>query len=334
MTAFTEDELVAAIRRILTGPAPGVLIGIGDDAAVVELGSHSEILTSDMLVEGIHFDRRTTSPRDLGYKAIAVNVSDVAAMGGGPRYAMASLGLPSDAEAAWVMELYGGMREAADEYAVPVVGGDTSRADRIVLSVAMTGEVPDGGAVGRSGARAGDRIVVTGVLGAAAGGLALSTADPHAIGAVLGTDWARDLLGAHLRPHARVAEGQALARAGATAMIDVSDGLAKDLGRLCRESGVGAALDLSRIPLAPALEDLAKVLPVEPLTLAMEGGEDYELLATLRPVAVEGAVAALEERFTPLSTIGEITAAPGIVSVEPDGLRRPVRAGGWDHFAS
>ena len=130
---FTEDELVATIRKLLAGDAPGVELGIGDDAALVDMGDRLAILTTDMLVEGVHF-RRTIAPRDLGYKAIAVNVSDVAAMGGSPRYGLVSVGLAEDEEIGWIVELYGGVRDAAAEYGMAVVGGDTSRADRIVDS--------------------------------------------------------------------------------------------------------------------------------------------------------------------------------------------------------
>lgn len=334
VSGFTEDELVEAIRRILSGGGPGVILGPGDDAAVVERGPHLMALTVDMLVEDVHFIRAAVSPRDLGYKALVVNVSDVAAMGGSPRYAVVALAIPPEIEGGWVVELYGGLREAADEYAVSVVGGDTSRADRIIVSVTVTGEVPTNGAVSRSGAEPGDRIVVTGELGAAAGGLRLAAADPHEVGAVLAADWAQELLGAHLRPVARVGEGQALARIGATAMIDVSDGMAMDLRRLCLASGVGAAVSLAAVPVAASLDELKGVLPIDPLDMALAGGEDYELLATLPPGVVDRAGAALFERFgTRLTDIGAVTVGDAVVTIDPDGAERPL-VGGWDHFGT
>src|SRR5439155_4867608 len=137
VTGFDEDELVAALRRLLSGDAPGVRLGPGDDAALVDLGPHLGILTADLMVEDVHFRLATTSPRDLGYKSLAVNVSDVAAMGGSPRFALVSLGLPVDTELGGVVELYGGVREAADEHAMAVVGGDTSRAARVLVSVGV-----------------------------------------------------------------------------------------------------------------------------------------------------------------------------------------------------
>jgi thiamine-monophosphate kinase len=330
---FTEDELVATIRKILAGEGPGVRLGIGDDAALVDVGDRLDILTTDLLVEDVHFRRDGISPRDLGYKAIAVNVSDIAAMGGSPRYGLVSVALPRDVAIGWVVELYGGVRDASAEYAMTVVGGDTSLSDRIVLSVTVTGEVAKDGAVTRAGARPGDRLVVTGALGASAGGLRLAEADPEAVRSAVGSEWARELVAAHVRPQARVGEGQTLAQAGATAMMDLSDGLAIDLGRLCRESAVGAAVELARIPVAPGLAPLAGVLPIDPLQLALSGGEDYELLAALPPHAVGPATSKIRERFgTPLTEVGEIRREEGLVAVLEDGSERPLEPTGWDHF--
>ncbi|MCA1726546.1 MAG: thiamine-phosphate kinase [Actinobacteria bacterium] len=334
-TPFSEDRLIAGLRRLLSGDAPGVDIGVGDDAAVVELGRHPAVLTTDLLVEGVHFRRSATSAHDLGYKAIAVNVSDVAAMGGSPRYATVSLGLRSGEETPFVMELYGGMLEAAEEYGLAVVGGDLSRADRVVISVSLVGEVAKGRAVARSGARPGDRIVVTGALGAAAGGLQLSEAAPSKVHDALGAEWARELFAAQARPVARVGEGQTLAQAGATAMMDLSDGLSLDLSRLCAESGVGARVERHLLPVAAGLFDLQKVLGIDPVELALHGGEDYELLATLPAEAVEPTLRKLGERFgTSLAEVGEITDQTGVLTLSgDDGAEAPLEPRGWDHFA-
>jgi thiamine-monophosphate kinase len=333
--SFTEDDLAETLRKILAGDHPGVRLGPGDDAALLEPSRHLNVLTVDMLVEGVDFERGTTTPRDLGYKAVAVNVSDVAAMGGSPRFGVVALGLPAGFEPGWVIELYSGLREAADEYAMAIVGGDLSLADQVVLSVTVTGEVPDGGAVTRSGARPGDRIVVTGALGAAAGGLRLLQAPAQSVAHAMGSAWARELVAAQSRPTARVGEGRTLARCGATAMIDVSDGLTRDLWRICRAGGVGAAVSLDAVPVAEAVERLGEVMPVEPLVLALEGGEDFELLATMAPDAVEGAAKDLQERFgTRLTDIGEIREGHGLVAVGSAGSERPLEPRGWDHFGS
>ena len=331
---FTETELVEALRRVLSGPGPGVRLGPGDDAALVEPGKHLGVLTVDMLVENVDFRRPGTPPRDLGHKAITVSVSDVAAMGGSPRFALVALGVPPNMDAAWLVELAAGMREAADEYALAVVGGDLSGAAEAIVSVTLTGEVPETGAVPRSGAKAGDRIVVTGSLGSAAGGLKLERAPSSSVAGVVGTPWARELSAALQRPVARVGEGRTLARAGATAMIDVSDGLALDLARVCRASGVSGAVVLGHIPVASALRQLERVMPISPVQLALEGGEDFELLATMPAAAAKEASAELQERYgTPLTDIGEIREGSGLVTIRADGSERPLEPRGWDHLA-
>ena len=331
---MNEDDLVAAIRRLLPADPPDVVQGIGDDAAVVRFGDRLGLLTVDMLVERVDFDPGVTVARDLGYRAVAVNLSDIAAMGGSPRYCLVALAMPADTEPGWVVELFGGMREAADEHAVTIVGGDLSRSDVVTVSVTMTGEATPGGVVLRSGARAGDRLVITGRLGAAAGGLRLLAAGPRAVARARSDGWGSDLIAAQLRPAARVGEGQVLARCGATAMIDVSDGLAKDLGRVCAASGVGAAIALDRLPIAPGLEDLRRVTGDDPVRLALAGGEDFELLAAMPAVGVEGASATLAERFgTPLTDIGEVRTDARLVTVGPDGAEEVLAPDGWDHFA-
>jgi thiamine-monophosphate kinase len=229
---------------------------------------------------------------------------------------------------AWVIELYGGFRAACDEYALSLVGGDLSLADRIVISVTVGGEVAKGKAVLRSGASPGDRIVVTGALGASAGGLLLARNGGEAVT----TEWGRALIEAHFRPVARVGEGETLAQAGATAMMDLSDGLALDLSRLCAESAVGARVQLDAIPVAPQLRELTRVLSIDPLEVALSGGEDYELLATIDGSVVATAGAKLEERFgVPLTEIGEITES-GLLAVDADGGERALEPKGWDHF--
>lgn len=330
---LSEDDLIEAIRRVVDVEHPGVLLGIGDDAALVEPGSGEAVLTTDMLIEGVHFVRGSISARDLGAKAIVVNVSDIAAMAASPRYALVSVGLPEDVEAAWVIELAGGMRAACDEYALALVGGDTNRAPVVVVSVTVVGHVAPGRAIRRSGARIGDAIVVTGQLGAAAGGLALSRAHPSRAAAALSRPWGRELAGALARPVARVGEARTLAQAGASAMMDLSDGLAKDLARLCRASGVGARVELARVPVAAGLAAGAETLGVDALALALGGGEDYELLATLPPEAVGPAREALAERFgVPLAEIGRIVEGAGLVGVDADGREVPLEPVGWDHF--
>jgi thiamine-monophosphate kinase len=336
MPGFSEGELLDAIRKVLSGEAPGVVVPVGDDAAVVDPGRAHTVLSADMLIEDIHFNLDSTSAHDLGHKALAVNVSDLAAMGAAPRYGLLSLGLPQKAETSWVVELYGGILEGAAEYGMSIVGGDTSRSEQHVLAVTVMGAVAKGKAVTRSGARPGDALVVTGELGAGAAGLALARTPPHDARTILGSDAGRGALRAQLRPVARVGEGETLAQAGASAMIDISDGLAIDLHRVCEESGVGARLLLAEVPVANDAREVSSALGLDALELALSGGEDYQLLATLPHEVVEPTRHKLLERFgTDLIEIGEITEADlGVVSVAEGGAEAPLPRTGWDHFAS
>jgi thiamine-monophosphate kinase len=312
---ITEDELIAAIGRVLSGLGPDVRVGPGDDAAVVAQGSGELVLTTDVMVEGTHFRRGVSSPRDLGYKAIAVNVSDMAAMAASPRHALCALTLSDAVDAAWVMELFGGMRECCDEFALSIVGGNLARGSEITVAVTVTGEVAPGRAVTRDGARPGDRLVVTGELGGAAAGLRL---------AERGAPWShqeRAAIHRHFRPVPRVGEGHVLARHGVTSMIDLSDGLGLDLARLCAASGVGARVMTEQMPVAPAAR----------LAEALSGGEDYELLGTM-PENPSAAAAELRESFgVPLTVIGTMM-DEGLVAVGSDGSETPFAAEGWDHF--
>ena len=316
----TEDQLLATIHRVLSGAGPEVIVGPGDDAAVVRSGSGELVMTTDAMVEGVHFRTDLTTPRDLGYKAIAVNVSDVAAMGASPRFAVCALTLSSAVDAAWVVELAGGMRECCEEFALSLVGGNLSAGGEVSIVVTVTGEVVPGRAVRRNGARPGDRLVVTGSLGGSAAGLRVASQRSW-------SDDERDAIRRFMRPTPRVGEAGGLASHGVTSMIDVSDGLALDLSRLCRSSGTGARIELARIPRHPA------ATPAE----ALAGGEDYELLATLPDVeAFEDARSELRDAFgVSLGDIGAII-DEGLVAVDENGTERPLMTeganAGWDHF--
>jgi thiamine-monophosphate kinase len=315
---LSEEELLEAIRRLLSGVGPEVRVGVGDDAAVLAPTGGELVITTDALVQDVHFVRGSTGARDLGYKAVAVNVSDIAAMGASPRAAVCALTLPIDVAAAWVMELFGGMREACEEYALWLVGGDLSRGREASIAVTVTGEVAPGRAVLRSGARAGDLVVVTGELGGSAAGLRLTGLRS------MPSQEQRALIRRHLRPTARVGEGGLLASLGATAMMDISDGLALDCSRLCRASGVAATIAIADVPVAQ----------LATLEEALGGGEDYELLATMPDeAAVEAAMAELKEAFgVPLVEIGKIVEGAGVTVVDAAGAARPLEPIGWDHF--
>jgi thiamine-monophosphate kinase len=312
------DRLAAALAEVGSAAAPD-LLGIGDDAAIwTPTPGTRAVITTDSLIEGIHFRLDWTGWGDLGHKALAVNLSDIAAMGASPRAAIVTLSLSPDVEAPWVIELYAGMREACDEHALWLVGGDLTRGAQIAISVTVAGDVAPGRGVTRAGARPGDVVAVTGELGASAAGLRIARAGR------VGGERDRALLLAHLRPTARVGEGAVLARRGATAMMDVSDGLAKDLARLASASDVGVRLRLAEVPVADGAD------PGE----ALAGGEDYELVVTLPgPDILEAAAAELRASFgTALTAIGDVVAGAGLVAIEDDASERPLEAAGWDHF--
>jgi thiamine-monophosphate kinase len=271
-----EEALVSAIARAVGGPFGGVVVGIGDDAAVLDDGT---VVSTDILVEGVHFDLARLSPRDVGHRAATANLSDLAAMGARPVALLAAFALPPGFEEA--AEIAAGMRE----HGVPVAGGDLSRAPQLIVSVTALGRAER--PVRRSGGRPGDLLVVTGQLGGQAA------------------------CGYAGRVVPRTAEGCALA-AVATAMIDLSDGIATDAGRLARASGTGAVVELDRLPRAPGAS----------VEQAAAGGEDYELLAALPP-GVEAPV--------PVTVVGRLTEAPAVLLLDAAGTPQALR--GWDHFA-
>jgi thiamine-monophosphate kinase len=325
-----ERGLIARLRRQLPPPGPEVLVGIGDDAAAVAWGSETLLLTTDALLEGVHFRRSTARLRDIGAKAIAVNVSDIAAMGGEPRYALLALALPPSLAVAEVDDLYAGIHDMARRHGVTVVGGDTCAAPGgVVLSVTLVGRV-DGAPLRRSGAQPGDAILVTGTLGAAAAGLALLERSPGALPPAV----VEAVVRPHRLPTPRVAESRLIRASGwATAMIDVSDGLVTDLGHIATESRVGARIDVDALPVCEATRAVAQALGRDPLRWALSGGEDYELLFTATADrAGELARAVADRTGTPVHRIGEVRPpGEGVRFVDGGGHPHAVEPG-FDHF--
>lgn len=332
---ITERGLIRTIRRRTAQPAPGVRVGVGDDCAVLEPSGGALLLaTTDLLIEEVHFRRRYAEPADIGWKALAVNLSDVAAMGGRPRWALVGLACPASVRADEVEAFYEGALALAGEHAVALVGGDTSASPAgWIVNLTLLGEAA-GPPILRSGARAGDVVAVTGSLGRASAGLALlgRAAAPAGVSA----DALAEVTATHLRPRPRVAEGRWLGETGdVTAMIDVSDGLATDLGHLAEESGLGARVDLERVPLSESARKVADALGQDPLAWATSGGEDYELLLTCAPGAVDRIAEGLERATgTRLQAIGKmVAAAEGVRFVGARGRDVPVRPG-FEHFAT
>jgi thiamine-monophosphate kinase len=279
-----ESELIQAIEAALA-PAPGafpnLIRSIGDDAAVVRAGAYA-VTSTDMMVEGVHFRSEQIGAADIGHRALAAALSDLAAMGAAAGEAYLALGLPPGAELPWALELVAGARELASRHGVAVVGGDVSRAGAVTVCFTVVGRVDDPAlVVGRDGARPGDRVAVTGSLGGAGAGLALLDGRASAPDAEI----AAALRERYRRPEPRLGQGRALAAAGARAMIDLSDGLAADAGHLARASGVRLELALARLPLQAGVAALARELGEDPAVFAATAGEDFELCACVPTAA-------------------------------------------------
>lgn len=302
-----------------------VRLGIGDDAALFRpKHGHEVILTCDWFLEGTHFLRDKHPPDAVGWKSLARALSDVAAMGGVPRCFLLSLALPESHTGRWLDAFMGGLHRASRRFACTLAGGDTTRRPQILISVTIVGEIRKARAVLRSGARAGDILYVTGRLGEAELGLRLLRNSKRRVRPD------NPFLRKHLYPEPRLALGRWLAQKGlATSMMDLSDGLSSDLPRLCAASGVGARLESARLPVAQ-LPGAVRQHGADPLQLALHGGDDYELLFTVRPDKVN----MLPKSFhgVPLTAIGKITEHCELLLLSQKGRERPLHPGGWDPF--
>jgi len=310
---LNEFDVIRHLSDRLPDPPAEVVVPIGDDCAVLCLGDALWVAAADMLVSGRHF-KEWASPEDVGYKAVAANVSDVAAMGGVPRFVLASGGA-DDAET--TLRCMDGVLEACEEFGAYPLGGDTTGAAALTVDVSILGQLAHAPVL-RSGARPGDLLVVTGELGASTAGLlALERGDAGP----------KRLIHKHLRPEPRLVAGRAAARLGAHAMIDLSDGLASDVRHVCERSGVGCRIDLNLLPIAGDTREYLRSAGRDPEILAATGGEDYELLVAAPREVVEALAA---ESEVPATVIGEVT-GEGIDFLR--GGERVDGLSGWDHFA-
>lgn len=329
------DLLTRMVVQQRNGPNHGadfsfkLTVDNGDDTAAWRTGEATELFTTDTVVEGVHFTRETTPWRDLGWKCIASNVSDIAAMGGLPMYAVVTLGLPPETEVSELEQLYQGMMEISNKHGVAIVGGDMVRSPIVFITVALTG-IHGGKPMLRSTARPGDQVAVTGYLGGSGGGLKLmlGAGADSIMSREISEEAAEYLRWCHRRPQPAVAEGRILTSSGVATAMDVSDGLADDLSKLCHASGLSARIFADEIPVHPLLK---QAFPTEYLDLALGGGEDYLLLFTAPTEVMDRVLPQLPEGA---AVVGEILSGdPGRVSVvENDGSQRVASVAGWDHF--
>ncbi len=329
-----EFGLIGRISAMLPGTAPGVIRGIGDDVAVLDTFSPEYLLaTCDIQVEDVHFTRQAITPYQLGRKIVAINVSDIAAMGGSPRWALVSLASPGSTEVGYVEELYRGMKDQAVLAGAFIVGGNLSGMDsKVLIDLTLLGSVAPERLILRSTARDGDAVLVTGAPGESRAGMELIRRPD--IG--LNSSSSRKLVERHLCPQPRLLEGQLLARSGrVSAMIDVSDGLLADLCHICESSGKGADINAVALPVSSEVSSVAGASDADALEWVLSGGEDYELLFTADLKDVPALKKMLmEETGTSCTEIGRITPETGKVWLRlADGKRIMPSQKGWDHFA-
>ncbi|MCD5390346.1 thiamine-phosphate kinase [candidate division NPL-UPA2 bacterium] len=304
-----EFGLIKRLAETISINDAQVVAGIGDDAAVIKVdGPKLTLFTTDSLIEDVHFTRPALSAYQIGWKALAVNLSDIAAMGGVPEHGLVSIGLPSQTSVDFVDSLYQGIKDLSDKFKVNIVGGDTVSSPQLIVNISLLGEVEEEYLALRSGAKAGDKVLVTGDLGGSA---------------------AHRLAGKHLSPQPRVEEGRAIVkRLWPTSMIDISDGLASDLGRICESSQVGAKIWLEKIPVSEKTRQMSEQLGEDFVRLALEGGEDYELLFTAQRVPE-----LTSEMDVSLTVIGEITDQKGKLSlIDKERKSHPLKSKGYEHF--
>ncbi|MBV9691459.1 MAG: thiamine-phosphate kinase [Ktedonobacteraceae bacterium] len=336
MANIGEFNLIAHLTKNLSAH-DDVLLGVGDDCAILDVQSDLLLLaTCDSQVEGVHFTLHTSSPEQIGRKALAVNISDIAAMGGIPRYALVSLILPSTLSFGVLERIYVGMRQEAEQYSIAIVGGNiagSGKAEQLVIDITLLGMVERGHALTRQGAHVGDTIFVTGSLGdSAAGFYTLLHADrPYP------QDAMQALRLIHQVPRPRVQEGRALSQLGpqiVTAMLDISDGLSGDLAHLCERSQVGVRIEVGQLPLSAALLAIATTAAQDPLAWALHGGEDYGLLFTVvagKEQEVIKAVRVVSD--TPVTAIGKVCSPDeGMQLLYPNGHGEKFIPDSWDHL--
>ncbi len=333
MSELGERGLIALLAEMINSSRDGrakawqqLIIGIGDDAAAWQGDGSIQLATVDSLRENVHFSLDITPWADLGWKAMAINLSDIAAMGGLPRYALVTLAVPDDTEVENVTALYQGIIEMAQRFEVVIIGGDTDSSPQMDITITIIGSIGQNKPIlTRSAAKPGDKVAVTGYLGTAAAGLEMLTKHLQ-----FDSEASAVLKKAFLKPYPRIAEGQLLVECGVKAAIDISDGLVSDLSHICQASQVSARIEVDHVPILPAVKanfgDRA-------LELALSGGEDYELLFTARPEVIDRVKAVSS---CPITVIGEITTGDTgkVALIDKKGNPIKLTRAGWEHFIS
>jgi thiamine-monophosphate kinase len=334
INSIGEFELIERLARSLNKPGKDVIVGIGDDAAVIEVGTPDYLLfTTDMLVENIHFSRSYATGYQIGWRSMAANISDIAAMGGMPGVAAISLGVAGDAEVEWVEDLYKGMQELAAKYGVDIIGGDTVSSPQIIINIALTGKVSISNLSLRSHAQLGDLIITTGDFGGSAAGLYIL--QNHNSEIRIPQSEIDYVVSRHLTPDPRIDASQIIAKHPLChALTDSSDGLASDLRNIGLASAVGAKVYADKIPIHEATRKVTELANKNPLDFALQGGEDYELVFTMPPDAALDVKAEVEENLhLPISIIGEIVPKEqGITILHSDGTTETLTKFGYNHF--
>ena len=327
-----EFGFIESIKKECITSLKDVIKGIGDDCAV--FGPYSGrvfLFTTDMLVEDTHFLKGNITPYQLGWKTIAVNLSDIAAMGGRPLFLLISLAIPAEMNVELIQDFYKGMKDICEHYEVNILGGDTvASPDKLVISVSLIGDAKENEVLYRSGARPGDSIYVTGNIGDSSAGLKIlknEISPPKSI--------ASHFIKIHNEPKPLIKTGRIIAASQlASAMIDLSDGLLSDLGHICKESGVGAMLFKKKIPISSELKLLASRVKFNPIDLAFSGGEDYLLLLTVPKAKIKDFEILYKDKgSSPLYLIGEIREEKGVRMVNDDGSIEEISIRGFNHFS-
>jgi thiamine-monophosphate kinase len=310
----------------------GLIVGLGDDAAVIAVKPGEQVVvTTDMLVERVHFRREWSDPYSIGWKAAAANLSDLAGMGAVPTFTFISIACTSRETVENLDRLYDGFVDCLNRYGSRLAGGDTNATpENMVISVTQMGTVRAGKALTRAGARVGDILLVTGTLGDSAAGLALLSE----YGLARADKVNKDLITIHRRPQPRIVAANAAAATGKVrAAMDITDGIAGDLKKLCAVSNVGARLDSHLLPISEAVRATAELLQKDPVEMALIGGEDYELLLAVAPGDVDDIIAAISGVGASVTAVGEVTKS-GFRIVDESGAEREVEGAGWDHFVA